>query len=86
MRVILKGLLVLVLLADVFVFLIFVASLIFGFGFGVRVGGTMYYEELSRMEFITILGTTVILAFVSLALLKSLRANTIHEITRNNTK
>jgi len=86
MRVILKGLLALVLLADVFVFLIFVASLIFGFGFGVRVGGTMYYEELSRMEFITILGTTVILAFVSLALLKSLRANTIHEITRNNTK
>lgn len=75
MRVILKYLLVLILVADVFVFLVFVASLLLGFSFGVRIGGTMYASELSRMELMTIVGTTVIVGFVSLALLKSLRAS-----------
>jgi hypothetical protein len=75
MRVILQVLLVLILLAAALVFLVFAASLMFGFGFGVRVGGTMYFRELSRIELMTILGTTVIVAFVSLVLLKSLRAS-----------
>lgn len=75
MRVILKGLLVLILLAAALVFLVFFASLMFGFSFGVRIGDTNNFRALSRMEFSTILGTTVIVAFLSLVLLKSLRGS-----------
>jgi hypothetical protein len=72
MNTILKYLLSLILLADLFVLLALIASSMFGFGFSVRIGRSNHFRELSRMELSTVLGITVIVGFVSLVLLKKL--------------
>ena len=73
MNAFLKCLLILVLLADVLVLLALATSLMFGFSFGVRVGGGNVMREVSRMELTTVSGFTGTVALVSLVLLKRLR-------------
>jgi len=72
MNAFLKCLLILILLADALVLLALAASLMFGFSFGVRVGGGNDFREVSQMELRIVLGVTVTVALVSLVLLKRL--------------
>lgn len=73
MNAFLKCLLILILMVDGLVLIALVTSLMFGFSFGVRVGGGNVMREVSRMELTTVLGFTVTVALVSLVLLKRLR-------------
>jgi hypothetical protein len=73
MNAFLQCVLILILLAAVLVLLTLVASWTFGFSFGVRVGSGNNMREVSRMQLTIIPGVAVIVALVSLVLLKRLR-------------
>jgi hypothetical protein len=73
MNAFLKSLLILILLADVLVLLALVTFLMFGFSFGVRVGGGSVMREVSPMELRIVFGFAVTVALLSLVLLKRWR-------------
>ncbi len=73
MNAFLKCLLILILLADVIVLMVLVASWMFGLSFGVRVGSGNAFREVSIMELTIVLGVAVTVALVSSVLLKRLR-------------